>query len=165
MSPITSNSDSPCFSQSMTTTLQDTGFYKNHPDAPKEIYWPDIFHNITRYVNACTTCCHDKTVRHKPCSPQRFLLIPDRPWSSISMDFIKWLLVSKGFDAILVVVDQLTKMAHFIPMRSNIDAPQLTKIFLQNIFTKHGTPTDIVSNRGKHFASCFWALLCTLLGV
>ena len=43
--------------------------------------------------------------------------------------------------------------------------PQLAKIFLQNIFTKHGTPADIVSDRGKHFVSRFWALLCTLLGV
>ena len=81
------------------------------------------------------------------------------------MDFIEWLPVSKGFNMILVVVDRLTKMAHFIPTRSNIDAPQLAKIFLQNILTKHGTPADIVSNRGKHFVSRFWALLCTLLGV
>ena len=81
------------------------------------------------------------------------------------MDFIEWLPVSEGFDTILVVVDRLTKMAHFIPTRSDIDAPQLAKIFLQNIFTKHGTPADIVSDRGKHFVSRFWASLCTLLGV
>ena len=56
-------------------------------------------------------------------------------------------------------------MAHFIPTRSDIDAPQLAKIFLQNVFTKHGTPTDIVSNRGKYFVSLFWVSLCALLGV
>ena len=56
-------------------------------------------------------------------------------------------------------------MAHFIPTRSDIDAPQLVKIFLQNVFTKHGTPADIVSDRGKHFVSRFLASLCTLLGV
>ena len=107
--------------------------------------WPNIFHDVTWYVNACTTCRCDKTVRHKLYGPLRFLLIPERPWSSISMDFIEWLPVSEGFDTILVVVDQLTKMAHFIPTRSDIDAPQLAKIFLQNIFTKHRTPADIVS--------------------
>ena len=147
-------------------------YLAGHPGATKttqmlqrKYYWPNIFHDVTRYVNACTSCRRDKTVRHKPYGPLRFLPIPDRPWSSISMDFIEWLPVTEGFDTILVVVDRLTKMAHFIPTRSDIDAPQLAKIFLQNIFTKHGTPADIVSDRGKHFVSRFWASLCTLLGV
>ena len=81
------------------------------------------------------------------------------------MDFIEWLPVSQGYDTILVVVDRLTKMALFIPTHSNDDAPRLARHFLEHVFSKHGTPSDIVSDRGKHFVSRFWASLCTLLGI
>src|SRR5882724_10853470 len=81
------------------------------------------------------------------------------------MDFIKGLPLSDGHDTILVVVCHLTKMALFIPIFCDIDAEDLARIFLSQVFAKHGTPTDIVSNRGKHFISCFWQSLCQLLDI
>ena len=72
------------------------------------------------------------------------------------MDFIKGLPLSDGHDTILVVVCHLTKMALFIPTFCDIDAQDLACIFLSHFFTKHGTPTDIVSDQGKHFISQFW---------
>ena len=69
------------------------------------------------------------------------------------MDFIEGLPLSDGHDMILVVVCCLTKRALFIPTCHNIDAEDLTCIFLSQVFEKHGTPTDIVSNQGKHFIS------------
>ena len=81
------------------------------------------------------------------------------------MDFIEQLPPSDGFDTILVVVDRLTKMALFIPTYATDDAPRLASILLTHVFSKHGTPVDIVSDRGKHFVSRFWASLCTLLGI
>jgi len=69
------------------------------------------------------------------------------------MDFIEGVPLSDGQDTILVVVCHLTKMALFIPTFRNIDAEDLARIFLSQVFAKHGTPTDIVSNRGKHFIS------------
>jgi len=81
------------------------------------------------------------------------------------MDFIEGLPLSDGHDIILVVVCRLINMALFIPTFRNIDAEDLACIFLSQVFAKHGTPTDIVSDRGKHFISRFWQLLCQLLGI
>src|SRR5882724_5939531 len=81
------------------------------------------------------------------------------------MDFIEGLPLSKGHDMILVVVCHLTKMALFIPTFHDIDAEDLAHIFLSQVFAKHNTLTDIVSNQGKHFISCFLQSLCQLLGI
>src|SRR5882724_7951224 len=81
------------------------------------------------------------------------------------MDFIEGLPLSDGKDTILVVVCHLTKMALFIPSLRDIKAEDLARIFLSQVFAKHGTPTDIVSDRGKHFILRFWQSLCQLLGI
>ena len=81
------------------------------------------------------------------------------------MDFIEGLPLSDGHDTILVVVCRLTKMALFLPTFRDIDAEDLARIFLSQVFAKHGTPTDIVSDRGKHFISRFWRSLCQLLSI
>jgi len=81
------------------------------------------------------------------------------------MDFIEGLSLSNGHDMILVVVCHLTKMALFIPTFRNIDAEDLARIFLSQVFAKHGTLTNIVSDWGKHIISLFWQSLCQLLGI
>ena len=81
------------------------------------------------------------------------------------MDFIKGLPLSNGYDTILVIVCHLSKMGVVIPTVRDIDAEDLTMIFLVHVFLKHGTPTDIISDRGKHFISQFWRSLCRLLDI
>src|SRR5882724_12668303 len=81
------------------------------------------------------------------------------------MDFIEELPLSNRHDTILVVVCHLTKMALFTPAFHDIDAEDLACIFLSQVFAKHCTPTDIVSDWGKHFISQFWRSLCQLLGI
>src|SRR5882724_7121585 len=120
---------------------------------------------VTDYIHTCSVCSRSKSLHHKPFGPHRFLPIGERPWDSISMDFIEGLTLSNGHDTILLVVFHLTKMALFIPTFHEIDAEDLACIFLSQVFAKHGTPTDIISNRGKHFISRFWRLLCQLLGI
>jgi transposase InsO family protein len=70
---------------------------------------------------------------------------------------------SGGADAILVVVDRLSKMAHFIPTNETITAKDLAKIYFDNIFKIHGLPADITSDRGSLFTSHFWEGLCACL--
>ena len=65
---------------------------------------------------------------------------PDRPWKSISMDFITDLPVSEGADAILIVIDRLTKMAHLIPCTKDMDAKHFQEMFLREKFRLHGLP-------------------------
>jgi hypothetical protein len=74
--------------------------------------------------------------------------IPDRPWASLSMDFITDLPISNKFDSILVIIDRLTKMSHLMPCEKTIIGEATTRLFLDNIYRLHGFPNDIVSDRG-----------------
>ena len=75
------------------------------------------------------------------------------------MEFIEGPPLSNGHDTILVVVCHLTNMALFIPTFQDIDAEDLAHIFLSQVFVKHGTLTNIISDQGKHFISRFWRSL------
>src|SRR5262249_13298676 len=92
--------------------------------------------------------------------------VPARLCPPISMYFIVGLPLSpSGNDAILVVVDRFTKMAHFSATKTTAQAPDVAQLFLQDIHRLHGLPTDIVSDRDKIFTSNFWRHLLALLDV
>jgi hypothetical protein len=80
------------------------------------------------------------------------------------MDFMVSLPPSKGFDAIMVVVDRFSKMAHFIPTKDEATAQETRRLFFSHIFKHHGLPKDIVSNRDSKFTSKFWRALCKRMG-
>ena len=80
---------------------------------------------ITRYLSNCYTCARIKPVRHKPYGQLKPLEIPVVRWNSVSMDFIVRLLESNGYNAILVVVDRLSKMAHYIPTTEKVTSEQV----------------------------------------
>ena len=89
------------------------------------------------------------------------------------MDFITGLPESKppgsesdhGFNAILVIVDRLTKMAHYIPTREDTNSEQVARLYFDNIFRLHGLPDSIISDRGTQFTSVFSRTLCKLVGI
>jgi hypothetical protein len=86
-----------------------------------------------------------------------------KPWSTIGMDMITKLPLSARFDSILVVVDLLSKLTHFIPCRESSSSAVLANLFRKNIFWLHGLPDKIVLDRGTTFVSNFWkALMCSL---
>ena len=83
------------------------------------------------------------------------LEILERVWEELSMDFITGLPRSKGYEAILVVVDRLTKYSHFIPMKHPFTARIAAEIFVKEIIRLHGCPKSIVSDRDPVFVSHF----------
>src|SRR5258705_2303596 len=85
------------------------------------------------------------------------------PWSSISMDFIEQLPASEDFSAILVVVDRLMKQVIFIPSHNTMNALQVVQLFLTHVFSKHGVPSHVTSDRGLEFVSHFFHSLGKLL--
>ena len=115
-------------------------------------------------MKTCDTCAHAKAVHHRPCGLLQPRPIPNRPWASISTDFITDLPNIEGFNSVLVVVDRFTKMASFIPCSKAISGMETTGLLLTNIVRLHGLPDDIISNRGSQFMSRFWKRLFQTLG-
>ena len=101
---------------------------------------------IKKYIKNCDICQRTKVVRHAPYRLLQPNEVPEKPWKSISMDFITDLPKSAGYDALLVVIDHLTKMSHFIPCHKDINARQFAKVFIKEIFRLHGLPEDIITD-------------------
>ena len=94
----------------------------------RDYVWPKLRDSIKSYVKSCTTCMCSKPKRHRPYGLLKQLPIPERPWNSISMDFIEKLPPSLGYNSILVVIDRLSKQGIFIPTVNTITSPMLAKL-------------------------------------
>jgi len=104
-----------------------------------------------------------KPQRHKPYGSLKQLPISERPWNSISIDFIKKLPSFSRFDIILVIVDWLTKQTIFIPAYDTIMSIDLAHLFVLHVFSKHSVSSHVTSNRGLEFVSNFFQSLNTAL--
>jgi len=110
----------------------------------RKYYWPHMRDTIKQYVKNCDICQRTKVVRHAPYGLMKPTEAPDRPSKSISIDFITDLPKSEGDDAILIVIDRLTKMAHFLPCTKEMKVRQFSELFMREIFRLHGLPKDII---------------------
>ena len=110
-------------------------------------------------------CANGKIPQYRPYGILHPLPVPKGSWLSLLMDFITDLPPTNGKDSIFIVVDRLTKMAHFIPCTKTIIGEMTAKLFLDNIYRIHGLPNDIVSDMKTQFTSNFWRGLFQLLGV
>lgn len=128
-------------------------------------YWPTMRKYVDQYVQNCHLCRQSKATRSSPQGVLRPLPIPTEPWTDLSMDFVTGLPDSNGANAILVVVDRLTKMRHLIPCTEEINAPALADLFVEYVWKIHGLPETIVSDRGTQFTSDFWKSLCSRLEI
>src|SRR6266498_6129463 len=118
---------------------------------------------IKDYCNSCTVCSRIKPCWHKLYGLLKPLPIPACSWDSISMDLIEQLPTSAGFTAILVVIDQLSKQGIFIPTHNTLTAVQLACLFVLHVFSKHGVPSHVTSERGSEFICHFFCSLSTAL--
>ena len=112
----------------------------------RNYWWPKLRPFVQDYIKTCDMCAQVKTPRHLPYGKLLPLPVPAQQWQSVSLDFITDLPESNKFDSILVVVDQLSKMAHFIPCSKDISADQTASLFLKNVVCLHGLPDDIISD-------------------
>ena len=120
---------------------------------------------ITQYVAECDVCRRVKAEHQRPAIVLQPLPIPEWKWDEIGMDFITGLPKTKqSHDAIWVVVDLLSKVAHFIPVREDIRAGKLAELYISRIVSLHGVPKRIVSDRGSLFVSRFWGSLQEAMG-
>jgi hypothetical protein len=119
---------------------------------------------IARYVAKCDTCRRVKAIHMKTAGLQS-LSIPTWKWEDISMDFIVGLpRTTKGFDSIWVIIDRFTKIAHFLPVKTDHPVAVYAQLYIARILRLHGVPKTIVSDRGPQFVSKFWEELHKSLG-
>ncbi|GJT78875.1 putative reverse transcriptase domain-containing protein [Tanacetum coccineum] len=141
------------------------GSDKMYHDLKKLYWWPNMKAIIAEYVSKCLTCSRVKAECQKPSG---LLVQPEIPmwkWERITMDFVTKLpKTSTGHDAIWVIVDRLTKSAHFIPIRATDSMETLTRLYIKEIVSRHGVPIFIISDRDSHFTSRFWQSLQNALG-
>lgn len=121
--------------------------------------WPRMRYEVENFVSRCRICQHAKG-RSQNTNIYTPLLVPTRPWDSISVDFVLGLpRTQKGNDSIFVVVDRFTKMAHFIPYFKTSDATHKYNLFFNEVVKLHGLPRSIVSDRYVRFTGHFWRTL------
>nr|GFA04129.1 putative reverse transcriptase domain-containing protein [Tanacetum cinerariifolium] len=141
------------------------GFDKMYQDLKQLYWWPNMKADIATYVSKCLTCLRVKAEHQNPSGLLVQPEIPQWKWDNITMDFVTKLpKTSSGYDTIWVIVDRLTKPAHFLPMREDDSMDKLTKLYLKEVVTRHGIPISIISDRNPRFASNFWRAFQKALG-
>jgi ribonuclease HI len=141
------------------------GATKMYLDLKEKYWWNGMKGDIAKFVAYCDVCRRIKAEHQKPSGLLQPLPIPVWKWDEVGMDFIIGLPRTKsGNDSVWVVVDRLTKVAHFIPVRTTYGGDKLAKLYIDRIVKLHGVPKRIVSDRGTQFTSRFWRSLHEALG-
>ena len=119
---------------------------------------------IATYVARCLVCQQIKAKHQKPNGLWQPLVIPQWKWEHITMDFVVALPRTKGgHDIIWVIVDHLSKSAHFLPIVNGISMEKLVKMYISDIICLHGVPVGIVSDRDPRFTSS-WSTYQRMIG-
>ena len=110
--------------------------------------WFGMPKDIKQYLRNCHTCHRSKSRRHAPYGTLNPLAVPNRLWEDITVDFVKGLPESEGFNAIMMVVDSLGKLRPLIMCRDTVDAKATALLYLRHVWKHHGLTKEIVSDRG-----------------
>ena len=139
-------------------------------------FWTGMDADVEDYVLSCLACQRNKPDRIKTSGELAPLPVPGRPWGSIAMDMITDLPNSKRtadlgdgnssptYDSIMVVVCRLTKEARFVAVRKDMSSKQFAHLFIEVVFTPHGMPDDITTDRGSLFTSQLWETFMKFVG-
>jgi hypothetical protein len=141
------------------------GSIKMYHDLRQHYWWTKMKIEIARYVAKCDTCRRVKAIHMKIVGPLQSLPIPTWKWVDIRMDFIVELpRTAKGFDSLWVIIDRLTKIAHFLSVKTYYPVITYAQIYIARILSLHGVPKTILSDNGPQFVSKFWEELHKSLG-
>src|SRR6201985_349816 len=141
------------------------GRWKTLELVSRNYWWPGMSRYISAYTKGCDRCNRTKTF---PAKPVRKLIpnqIPTDVWQTISVDLITGLPESRGYNAIMVVVDRFSKMVHILPTTNKVTSEGIARLYRDHIWKLHGLPLKILSDRGPQFVSQFIKELNSILGI
>jgi hypothetical protein len=147
------------------------GSTKMYQDLKQHYWWTKMKIEIARYVARCDTCRRVKAIHMKTAGPLQSLPIPTWKWEDISMDFIMGLpRTAKGFDSIWVIIDRLTNIAHFLPVKVKYTVATYAELYIARILSLHGVQKQLcrIADRnlypsfGKNYISP-WVLRCSIV--
>ena len=146
------------------------GIKKTQELVAQKYYWPMLRHNVDDYVKGCNVCLSSKTVQHKLYGDLQSLPVPIHYWKDLSIDFVIGLPIltnykGDSYNSILVIVNRLTKIIHYKPVKATINAPGLAKVIIDIVIKHHGLLDSIITNRKSFFTSKFWSSLCYFLDI
>ena len=128
-------------------------------------WWLGLKTDVVSHMTKCLICQKVKIEHQKLAGTLQHLEIPEWKWESISMDFVMGLpRTPSGYDAIWVIVDRLTKSAHFLPIQTNYPLEKLAQLYVQEIVRLYDIPSTIISDRDPRFISWFWGVLQKAFG-
>ena len=141
------------------------GSTKMYQDLRQRFWWTRMKREIAKFVSECDVCRRVKAEHQRPAGTLRPIDVPEWKWDEVGMDFITGFPKSqKGNNAIWVIIDRLSKVAHFLPVRDDIRAGQLADLYMSRIVPLHGVPLRIISDHGSIFVSKFLQSFQTAMG-
>ena len=141
------------------------GGTKMYRDLRAIYWWVNMKREIAKFIEQCLTCQQVKAEHQRPSGLLKPLLVPEWKWEHIAMDFVVGLpSTQKGYNAIWVIIDRLTKSAHFIPICTTYSMDRYAQLYVDEIVRLHGVPVSIVSDRDPRFTSIFWKSLHNAMG-
>ena len=132
------------------------GLQKTSENVRQWYRWPRFQKDVESFVRSCRKCQETKLLYLKLMGKLHELPIPDKPWSSIGMDFVGPFPEVEGYNYLWVIVCRLTSMVHLILVHTTWRATELSWIFVQEIMRLHGLPDSIVSDQDSKFVSKWW---------
>ena len=128
-----------------------------YKDLRQNYWWSGMKRDIAQFVAQCLVCQQVKGEHQRPAGFLQPLFILEWKWEHITMDFVTGLpRTLGGNNAIWVIVDRLTKSAHFLPMKVNFSMNHLASLYIKEIVRMHGVLASVVSDRDPRFTSKFW---------
>ena len=120
------------------------GVKKMYADLKPLFYWSGMKKDVVRFVASCLECQLVKAEHRHPAGLLQPHVIPESKWEVISMDFIVGLpMTARRHDSIFLVVDTLTKSAHFVTVKTTYQAPEIARVFINEVVRLHGVPHKI----------------------
>ena len=141
------------------------GSTKMYRDLRMSFWWSGMKRDVSEFVTKCLVCQRVKAEHQVPSGLLQPIRIPEWKWDRKTMDFVVGLLLTgRRHDSVWVVIDRLTKLAHFLPVRTDYSLDKLAELYVKEIIRLHGIPVSIISDRDPRFTSRFWGKLQEALG-